>query len=67
MKSLEEQIQDIKTEVQPWLKEAERLRADPNVSVLDAMRPLQVAYWFYYKKLNKLLENFKSNKHDIQF
>mgnify|MGYP003434466877 FL=1 len=67
MKSLKEQIQDIETEVQPWLRESERLRADPTVSIVDAMRPLQVAYWFYYKKLNKLLENFKSNKHDIQF
>ena len=67
MKSLEEQIQDIKTEVLPLIRESEKLRADPDVSVLDAMRPLQVAYWFYYKKLNKLLENFKSNKHDIQF
>ena len=59
MKSLKEQIQNIKTEVLPFIRESERLRADPTVSIVDAMRPLQVAYWFYYKKLNKLLEEFK--------
>ena len=62
MKSLKEQIQDIETEVQPWLRETERLRSDPTVSIVDAMRPLQVAYWFYYKKLNRLLEDFKHTK-----
>lgn len=64
MKSLKEQIQDIETEVQPWLRESERLRADPTVSIVDAMRPLQLAYWFYYKKLNRLLEDFKTNNNE---
>jgi len=67
MKSLEEQIQDIKNEVLPWIRESEKLRKDPTVSIIDAMRPLQIAYWFYYKKLNKLLKDFKTNKHDIPF
>lgn len=61
MKSLEEQIQNIKTEVLPLIRESERLRSDPTVSIVDAMRPLQLAYWFYYKKLNRLLEDFRDN------
>ena len=61
MKGLKEQIQDIETEVEPWLRESERLRADPTVSIVDAMRPLQLAYWFYYKKLNRLLQDFRDS------
>lgn len=61
MKSLKEQIQYIETEVLPLIRESERLRADPTVSIVDAMRPLQLAYWFYYKKLNRLLEDFRDN------
>ena len=62
MKSLEEQIQNIKTEVLPLIRESERLRSDPTVSIVDAMRPLQLAYWFYYKKLNRFLQDFKHTK-----
>lgn len=62
MKSLKEQIQEIEGEMIPFVKEAERLRADPTVSTIDAMKPIQWAYWFYYKKLNRLLEQYKNNR-----
>lgn len=62
MKLLKKQLEETQEEILPWLKEAERLKADPTVSLIDSMKPLQYAYWFYWRKVNNILQKAKDEQ-----
>lgn len=51
-------------ELLPWIREYERLKTDPTVSLVDRMRPLHEAYIYYYMRIKNIINKFEDERNN---